>query len=148
MAERGSQDIYSSGGMGRERVLTEAIEDFRRRERGQRSPSPPPMVQRGRAGAPGMIRRIVERCPGAVTTFNLRGRTRGRDFPSYSLPCQGGGFPSHSPPHQGRSFRSPSPPHPGGRGRARALPLSTQAPLPTPGPTRMPRFRNVQAGPQ
>ena len=45
------------------------------------------MVQRGRTGAPGMIQRTVERCPGALTTFNLRGRTRG--FPSYSPPCPG-----------------------------------------------------------
>ena len=49
MAERGSQDICSSRGMGRARVLVEAMEDFRR-EGGQRSPSPPPMVQRVRVG--------------------------------------------------------------------------------------------------
>ena len=57
--------------MGRARVLIGAMEYFRRRERGQRSPSPPPMVQRGRAGAPGMIRRMVERHPGTVTNSIL-----------------------------------------------------------------------------
>ena len=56
MGARSSKDIYISGGMGRARVLIEAIKDLRRRERGWRSPCPPPMVQRGRAGAPGMIR--------------------------------------------------------------------------------------------
>ena len=76
MADRGSQDINSSGGVGRARVLIEAIEDFRRRVRGQRSPSPPPMVQRDRAGAKGKIRWMVERCLGAVTTFNLRKNKR------------------------------------------------------------------------
>ena len=106
------------GGMGRARVL---IEDFRRRkERGPRSPSPPTMVQRGRTGTLGVIRKLVERCPGEVSTCNLSGRARGRGIPS------------------------DSPPHPGERGRARVLPLPPQAPLPT---TRVPRVRNMQTSP-
>ena len=51
---------------------------------------------------------------------NLRGRARGRDFP----------------------LDSPS--HPGGRGRARALPLLPQAPLPT---ARVPRLRDILTSP-
>ena len=105
MAEGGSEDLYNFRGMKRARIMIEVIEDFRRRERGQRSLSPSPMVQRGRAGAPGVIRGIMEGCPGVVNTLNLRGRPRGRGFPSYS------------------------PPHPGGRGRVRALPLPPQAPF-------------------
>ena len=73
MAERGSEDLSNFRGMRRVRVLVEAIEDFRRRrERGQISPSPPTMVQRGRAGAPGVIRRMVERHLGEVSMCNLK----------------------------------------------------------------------------
>ena len=40
--------------MGRERVLAEAMADFRRRrERGQGSPSPPRMAKRDRVGPQG-----------------------------------------------------------------------------------------------
>ena len=90
ISEGSSQDVCSFRGMGRARVLMEAIEDFRRRERDQRSPSPLPMALRGRAGTSGMVRHIVEGCPGTVTTFNLRGRARGRGFPSYYPPCTDG----------------------------------------------------------
>ena len=107
-------------GMGRARFLVQAIEDFRRRERGQRSPSPSTMVQRDRTGAPGVIRRMVERHLGEVNTCNLKGKARGRGFPS------------------------DSPPHPGGRGRDRALPLPPQASLST---ARVPRLRNMLTSP-
>ena len=96
IAEAGDHDVVSSRGMGTARVLIEAVDYFKRTERVQRSPSPPPMVQQGRVGAPGMTRRMVKRHPsqnpGAVNTYNLRGRARSRGFSSYSLPCPGRGF--------------------------------------------------------
>ena len=102
MADRGRGNISNFKGMGRARVLLQAIEDFRRRrERGQGPPSPTTMAKRGRAGAPGVIRRLFERCLGQISTWTSGGRRRAR----------------------GRGFPSDIPPHPGGRGRARALPL-------------------------
>ena len=53
MAEGGREDSRAFRGMERVRDLLQATEDFRmREERGQGSPSPPSMTQRGRAGAP------------------------------------------------------------------------------------------------
>ena len=115
----GGRNLNDFRGMGRARTLLIAMVDFRRRERGQRSPSPPP-VQWGRAGAPafnlGIGRKsswCQSRC--AVTRFHLRGR--GRE----------------------RGLRSPSPPtlvEELGQGLYPFHP----SPLPTPGPAR-PRSR-------
>ena len=79
--QQAGRDLDNFRGMGRARSLLIAIANFRRRERGQRSPSLPPMVQWGRAGASGLIRRMVENCPGtnpeAWATLNLRGKRKG-----------------------------------------------------------------------
>ena len=59
----GGRNLNDCRGMGRARTLLIAMADFRRRKRGQRSPSPPP-VQWGRAGAPALIWGMVENYPG------------------------------------------------------------------------------------
>ena len=93
MAEGRRENVYRDfRGMARERILLEAIGDFRRRgEEGQGSSFPPTRVQRCRAGAAGVIRNLVERHLGDQTTCSAGGRARGR------------GFPPSSPPHPGRS---------------------------------------------
>ena len=60
-------------GRGKARALMEAIEDVRmRREEGQGSSSPP--IQQGRAQAPNLTRSLVEKCPGGLSTWLVRGR--------------------------------------------------------------------------
>ena len=71
MAEGGREDYSACRGLGRVRALLQAIEDFRvREERDQGPPSPPPRIQGGRAGAPGVNRGHMDRRLGGVTACN------------------------------------------------------------------------------
>ena len=82
MAEGGLEDPSALRGMGRVRALIEAIEYFRiRRDRIHGSPSPPTMIQTGRAGAPGVIRIVHCHKDEPVSPPHPGGRDRARALP-------------------------------------------------------------------
>ena len=69
MATGGRDGSNASGSMGRARALLQVIEGFRIREEKGRGTR----IQKGRAGAPGVFRSIVEGWPGGATTCSQQG---------------------------------------------------------------------------